>query len=262
MLDLNHKSGAKLSPSTLSDKINAVIDVGIVTRKSREPARNYLGASTLGDPCARRLVYIATNTPTDEPLTAKTIRIFDVGHVTEDFLAGASEFDAVFTNAAVRWFHDAGFDLRTRDSKGQQFRWSALGGRISGAIDGVFCGGPEIDGLAYPVLWEAKSANKKNWSKFRKHGVRVGSETYNGQAQLNMAYLDVGKTLFTFVNKDTSEIFHELVDFDPAVAQRLSDRAFEVITMADKGELPERIATNPDYWMCKMCGFYKRCWQP
>jgi hypothetical protein len=259
MLNLNHHSGLAIRPPDFADKINTVIDQGILARRAKEPPRKYLGASLLGDPCTRRLVYIATQTAPDEELTPQKIRIFDVGHTMEDFLGG-SESDIAFTNAAARWFHDAGFNLRVKDSKGRQFGWEAIDGKIQGHIDGVILDGPPIESMHYPALLEIKSVNKKSWSRFKKHGVRIASDLYFGQMQLNMAYLDVFHTVFTAINKDTSELTHELIEFDPKVAQRLSDRALEVVTMASKGELPERIASQSDYFICRMCSYYRRCW--
>lgn len=262
MLNFNHDSGLKITSPDFSDLVNQKIDEGVLARRAREPKRNYLGASLLGDPCTRRLVYTKMGVEPDEAFTARTLRIFDIGHGMEDFVGeqfGLGE-EQVFKDAAARWFRDAGFQLLTKDKAGKQFGWDALGGQIQGHIDGVLVDGPRIDGLGYAALWETKALNKKNWSKMKKHGVKIGSELYHGQVQLNMGYLSVFQTVFTCVNKDSQEVSHELVGFDPAVAQRLSDRALEIVTMASKGELPPRIATQPDFYICRMCSRKQRCW--
>ena len=261
MIDLNSGSGVTLRPPDFADHINAAIDAGILARRAREPKRNYLGASLLGEPCTRKLVYIASGKPPDAEFTPRTLRIFDIGHDMEDFLAGeGSEQNEVYSKAAARWFHDAGFDLRVKGRDGKQFGWEALGGWMQGHIDGVFCGGPDIPGLAYPALWENKAVNKKSWSGFKKHGVKIKSPTYHGQTQLNMGYLDVWQTVFTTVNKDTEELNHELVSFDQSVAQRLSDRALEIKRMVEVGVVPERISQHADFYLCKMCGYARGCW--
>lgn len=264
MLDLNHGSNAAVKPPDFADKVNEVINAGIKKRIAKRKPSNVLGAAQLGDPCMRRLVYKRMGIEPDEPLNAKSMRIFDIGQEMEDFLGGAvAETDAVHERAAsARWFHDAGFDLRTKGTDGRQFGWRILDNAVKGFIDGVFLGGPDIEGMHYPALWEAKALNQKGWSKIRKHGVRIGNEIYFGQMQVNMAYLDVGHTLFTAINKNTSELYHELITFDPAVAQRLSDRALEVITAATKGELLPRVAANKDYFVCRFCNFSQRCWTP
>ena len=47
----------------------------------------------------------------------------------------------------------------------------------------------------------------------------------------------------------------------PAEAQRLSDRAVDIIRAAQAGELPPRIAANPDFYLCRFCPFQTRCWE-
>ena len=70
----------------------------------------------------------------------------------------------------------------------------------------------------------------------------------------------VERTLFTALNKNTQALHHELVRFDPAAAQRLSDKAVAILRAADAGELPPRLATTPDHHACRFCPFPQRCW--
>ena len=61
MVDLNHGSGcvpgrAGNGPS-LSERINRRVDVALLEAREAEPPRHYLGASVLGDLCARRVAY-------------------------------------------------------------------------------------------------------------------------------------------------------------------------------------------------------------
>jgi hypothetical protein len=66
--------------------------------------------------------------------------------------------------------------------------------------------------------------------------------------------------LFTAINKDTQEIWSELVPFDGGLAQRMSDRAVRVIRATEVGEQLPRIATEPGYYECKYCAWANRCW--
>jgi len=52
-----------------------------------------------------------------------------------------------------------------------------------------------------------------------------------------------------------------VVPFDPAEAQRLSDRAVEILQAAAAGELPPRIATTADFYLCRFCPYASRCWE-
>ena len=66
--------------------------------------------------------------------------------------------------------------------------------------------------------------------------------------------------LFTAINKDSEEIWFELVPFDGGLAQRMSDRAVRVITATDSQELLPRHATTPTHVECKFCPWQDRCW--
>jgi hypothetical protein len=90
--------------------------------------------------------------------------------------------------------------------------------------------------------------------------VQVSKPVYFGQMQLYMAYMGLGSALFTALNKDTCELYHEHVPFDPATAQELSDKAVTVLRAADAGELLPRIAAHADFYLCRFCPFAARCW--
>lgn len=260
MLDFNHGSKSSVAPPTLSDSINDLIDTAILDRRAKQPPRKYLGASMLGDPCLRKLCYSYAHTPKDREFTAQVLRIFDVGHGTEDFLAGERESTAVFKEAAARWLHDAGFDLRAKNADGEQFGWEGLGGRIQGHVDGIIVSGPPLMSMVYPAVWECKALNMKNWNKIKKHGLRVGSEEYFGQTQLNMAYLDISYTLFTALQKNDEQLHHELVILDAAIAQEISDKSVSVVRAVESGGLLPRIASHRDYYRCKWCDWRQTCW--
>jgi hypothetical protein len=66
--------------------------------------------------------------------------------------------------------------------------------------------------------------------------------------------------LFTATNRDCLALYHEIVPFDAAEAQALSDKAVAVIRAAEAGELLPRIATAPDFHLCRTCEYAKRCW--
>ncbi|HET7866939.1 MAG TPA: hypothetical protein VFL86_21265, partial [Burkholderiaceae bacterium] len=68
--------------------------------------------------------------------------------------------------------------------------------------------------------------------------------------------------LFTALNADTMEIYIELVPFDAALAQRMSDRAVKVITATEAGDLLPRSFTDATHFECRMCAWQDRCWKP
>ena len=72
--------------------------------------------------------------------------------------------------------------------------------------------------------------------------------------------ISAAPAVFTAINKDTAEMHHELVPFDAALAQRMSDRAVRILRATDAGELLPRIATSRDFFECRFCPWAERCW--
>jgi hypothetical protein len=252
MIDLNSGSGFVYGAlSAVCDagvRINALIDAALETEHRSKPVRDYLGGSRIGEPCARRLAYEVTRAPVDDgkAFDGRLLRIFDAGHQFEDL--------------TIRWLQTAGFDLRTRARDGGQFGFSVAGGRLRGHIDGAIVGGPDV-GIAWPALFEHKALKQSAWTDLVKRGLKQAKPIYFAQCQIYMAYMQLEVALFTAMNKDTQELYHEVVPFDLAEAQRLSDKAVEILRAIEAEELPPRIAAAPDFYLCRMCPYARRCWE-
>lgn len=242
MMDFN-------STASISGQVAALIDIGLQQTRARQEVRRYLGASRLGVACERALQYEFAQAPVDygRDTQGRMLRIFERGHVVEDCM--------------VAWLRSAGFDLRTRKADGEQFGFSVADGRLQGHIDGVIVGGPE--GFAYPALWENKCLGSKSWRELEKNRLAVAKPVYAAQVALYQAYLELHEhpALFTAVNADTMEIYAELVPFDAALAQRMSDRAVKVITATEAGELLPRSFADATHFECRMCAWQDRCWR-
>lgn len=243
-LDFNHRE----KPPAFVDEVNACIDQALVAENATRPQRDYLGGSRLGESCSRRLQYEYLKAPKDAGagFSGQSLRIFALGHVLE--------------NLAIEWLRKAGFDLRVRNRQGEQFGFSAAGGRVQGHADGVVVAAP--NGMAVPALWECKSANAKNWRDIAKRGVTLAKPIYAAQIALYQAYLGLTEhpALFTAINKDTCEIWHELVPYDGALAQAASDKAVQILRACDAGEQLPRHTADPEHFECRFCAWKERCW--
>jgi hypothetical protein len=124
----------------------------------------------------------------------------------------------------------------------------------------VIVAGPDI-GVRWPALWEHKALNAKSWNDIVKRGLRAAKPLYFAQVQIYMAYMEIGATLFSALNKDSQALHHEVVSFDPAEAQALSDKAVDILRAVAAGELPSRIAAASDYYLCRFCPYARRCWE-
>jgi hypothetical protein len=196
--------------------------------------------------------------PKDEGrnFSGKLLRIFAAGHLFEDL--------------AIKWLRLSRFELfTTKGNKpnGEQFGFETAGGRIQGHVDGIFTSGPDDLSMGYPALWECKSMNNKSWKDTAKRGIAISKPVYAAQIAVYQAYMEpqvagisTNPALFTAINKDTAEIYHELVPFDGAMAQKMSDKGVRIIQATEAGELLPRISRESTHFECKMCSYQDRCW--
>ncbi len=250
MLDFNH--GAKLPAdhpraADISDRINAYIDAAFASERANAVRREYVGASAIGNPCLRALQYGYVGVPVDAGrMEGKVLRIFRTGHVFEDELAN--------------WMRMAGFELDTIDpATGKQYGFAVLGGKGKGHLDGIIRSGPIP--MQYPCLWECKALNEKGWQDVKKRGLALAKPVYAAQVAIDQGYLDLlAPAIFTALNKNTGELHHEFVPFDPQLAQQMSDKMALIVTSTEQQQLLPRAYANADYFECKWCDWYKTCW--
>ncbi len=242
-LDFNHKKN-------ISNRLTYLIDHALEQENKQKPVRNYLGGSRIGVQCKRQLQFEFFDTPKDpgKDFDGQTLRTFQIGHALEDL--------------ATQWIRKAGVDLRTHDSEGKQFGFVTGKGAIRGHIDGCIVNGPEDFG-PFPRLWECKTAKGQKWREIQKHKVKKANWVYYVQCQLYMAYMGLTENpaLFTAINKDTSELYFEVIEFDSEVAQEASDKGAQIIEASWNGEILPRITKDPSFWMCKWCAWADRCWE-
>jgi hypothetical protein len=235
LVDFNR---ANVSITALSVAINELIE------RAEPPeanVRQYLGASSVGSECLRRVQY---DWLVDPQHPTRTRDIFARGHFFEE--------------VSRQHLQRSGF----RFASGE-LRFVAAGGLFRGHADGILNAGPRLPGVAYPCLWEHKCLGAKGWRNIERDGVEQAYPQYAAQVWLYQAYLEVTEhpALFTATSADTCERLHVLVPFNAEQAQAWSDRAVTVIEATRCGELLPRITDDPTDWCCKMCGHRERCWR-
>jgi hypothetical protein len=99
-------------------------------------------------------------------------------------------------------------------------------------------------------------------------GVKKAKPVYAVQMALYQAYMEElipgllkNPALLTVVNKDTSELYHELVPFDAGLAQTASDRAVHILRATQAGETLPRISLDLDSFPCRFCDWRTICWK-
>lgn len=223
----------------------AAIDKGTMA-KADTGFRNHLGASVIGHECARHVWYHFRWAALDHP-EPRMVRLWDRGNREE----------AVFETL----LRDAGLTVSTsEEATGKQYRISDFGGLFGGSTDGVVWGFHLIDETwALGEVWglvEFKTHNDKSFTKLVKEGVAKSKPRHVAQMQIYMAYRGLPFALYCAVNKDTDELYFEIVLYDQAQAVRWRMRADNAIHSVQP--LP-KISQSPAWYECKFCQFSDVC---
>jgi len=226
-----------------------------------EGFRSHLGASLLGGECARDLWY-GFHWYHKGKFNGKTLRLFNRGHLEE------ARFIALLLMIGVQVYQ--------QDAEGKQYRISELGGHLGGSGDGVGIGVPDNPGG--PSLLEFKTHGEtsfdelagKSWRKvhaglcdprepqlpFDGKGVRAAKFEHFVQMQTYMRKMGIMCGLYMAVNKNTDDIYAEIVLLDADFADQFLQRGRQVIMMADP---PKKLSESPGWYGCKWCNHKPVC---
>ena len=81
------------------------------------------------------------------------------------------------------------------------------------------------------VLLEVKSANDKRFRELQKERDYGGwSETYRWQIHCYMGAMSLTHALVVVVNKNNSEIYSEIIEFDPSIWEKAQEKARKIST--------------------------------
>jgi hypothetical protein len=201
--------------------------------------RAHLGASVIGHACERYL-WLHFRWAGRERFDGRMLRLFEAGHQ--------------FEPRAVAELRAIGVQVHEVDETGQQYRVSAHGGHFGGSLDGAVRGLPEA-----PRTWhvvEFKTHGDKSFAELTAKGVRASKPMHWAQMQVYMGLTGMQRALYLAENKNTSALYQERIEFDPAEFAKLSERAARIIAAA---EPPPRINDDPAWYVCKMCTFHGMC---
>ena len=208
-------------------------------RGTAEKARRYLGASSIGDACSRKLWY-RFRWALQENHPGRLYRLFNRGHREEP----------VF----VEELRGIGATVWEFGEDGQQFGVSFCSGHFRGHCDGVAQGLPEAPKT--PHLLEFKTHSNKSFNDLRNNGVQKSKPVHYDQMQVYMHGLELSRALYLAVNKDTDELYSERLEYSQSHALAIIARAESIIAA---NEPPPRCSDNPAYYLCKMCEFAPIC---
>jgi hypothetical protein len=223
----------------LAKQIMADIDAFCVSLYTEAP-RNHLGASVIGEKCARKLWY-AFRWMHQEQLSGQQLRLFNRGHKEEDRL--------------IEWIKGMGAEVFSHSADGKQFRISASGGHFGGSLDGALKLPPRY-GLDIPFLAEFKTHNQNNFNKLVKQGVRMSHPKHFDQMSTYGTVYNLTYAVYFGICKNTDDIQVEVVEVDKALGQRNLAKADKIILSQTA---PGRIAASIAFADCSYCSMSGIC---
>lgn len=232
------------------DPTLAALDALHEQASGSDAPRRYLGASAIGDPCARKIWYGFRHAmPRSFP--ASSYRAIQDGHRGEALM--------------IQWLRSIpGIQLWTEDpdQPGQQIGFTALSGHHRGNLDGIISG--LYQDPATPHVWEMKVCNEKKWDKLvkliLKHGekaaLKVWDEIYYAQAQDYMHHMQLTHHYLTVATPGKRKLVSCRTEYCATDAKAILKKA-ETIIAAERP--PLRLSDNPAWYQCKWCDYHTLC---
>lgn len=229
--------------------------MGDVYRDEEESHRSHLGASILGRDCGRDVWY-SFHWTTKASFEGRMLRLFNRGHIEE------ARFIAMLMTV--------GSQVYQQDEQGKQFRIQFGNGHGGGSGDGI---GVNIPFVNVPALLECKTHNERSFTElagspddwraflqgkgpFKGKGLKEGKFEHYVQAQLYMRRMQLTICLYMAVNKNTDDLFIQIVELDPETADQFIERGEKLIYMPTP---PKKISESPGFWKCRFCDHRPTC---
>lgn len=228
-------------------------------RPKEEGPRGHLGASVLGHECAREIWY-GWRWFSASSFDGRMLRLFNRGHLEE------ARFIAMLLMI--------GCQVYQQDANGKQYRIHFGWGHGGGSGDGVAIGIPDLEANT-PVNCEFKTHGEKSFielagklPEWRKHvenpqrnpftgkGVREAKPEHFIQMQLYMHKMGLAAALYVAVNKNTDDIYAELIALDSQLAEQYINRGEKIIEMR---EPPKKLSESPGFFKCRFCNHIGVC---
>jgi len=203
----------------------------------KDAPRSYIGASSIGSECLRQIWYQYHGINSD---VSPQLQIsFDIGKNLEGLILDYLER----TNIEV---------IRPCEDNSYLYVHSDSLPEFAGHMDAIIV----LPNSGARAVIDIKTAKSSSFQRFVNKGMRVWSERYYAQLQAYMGMSGIGNAVLLALNKDTSEMHEEWIEFDEIYYAELEAKA----SMIHKHEEPPaKINRSPLFYLCRMCGFRDVC---
>lgn len=202
--------------------------------------RSHLGASLIGEKCARKLWY-GFRWAFKEKHSGRQLRLFNRGHKEEDRL--------------IEWIQGIGARIWSHDENGNQFRIASTDGHFGGSLDGAMFL-PTQYGLDLAFLCEFKTHNQNSFNRLVKNKVRQSHPKHFAQMSVYGKVYGFQYAIYFAICKNDDEIHVEVVELDWNLADQLLDKASRI---TNSRVAPGRIAASAAFSDCATCSFAGIC---
>ena len=221
-------------------------DREIVRRESLEKPRTYLGMSSIGESCSRKLWY-RFRWAQKETFDADTLKRFEDGHLGEDLIV-------------KRLQGVPGLSLTHTGSS--QLTYSDINGHFKGHPDGVVSGLLQAPKTTH--IFEAKVCAEKKITELKKAKLELGEKkalrkwnfVYYCQAILYMFYEGLTRHYLVAATPGVRDWISVRTDADDVAAKTLISKADRIIKSQNP---PEKVSEDPAWFECRFCQFSGMC---
>lgn len=233
--------------------------IGDAYRTDEDGHRSHMGASMLGGDCARA-IYYNHRWATKGQFPGRILRLFNRGHLEE------ARFIALLLSI--------GCEVYQQDEKGAQFRISFAQGHGGGSGDGIIVHVPDLP-EGTNALGEFKTHGEKSFIElsgklpewrayldgkgdFTGKGLREAKFEHYVQMQLYMRKMGLAAGLYVAVNKNTDDLYAEVVPLNAELGDQFFARGEELVWMETP---PKKINNSPGFYKCRFCDHKPVCHQ-
>lgn len=207
--------------------------------KIQELPRPHMGASQLGHACDRWL-WLQFRHAVIERHSGRMLLLFRRGHEEESRIVAHLKKVGISVN-------NTGEDQISFD----------FGCHVKGSCDGVIDG---IKGfIEERLILECKTHSEKSFKDLKESGVKKSKPMHWVQCCVYGFGAGCKYALYFAVNKNTDEIYIEILELDFDIAISAIERGHR-IALSDR--MPEPMpGASASWWTCKYCQAYAMCWE-
>lgn len=217
-------------------------------RAAQEKPRAYLGMSSIGGSCSRKLWYDFRKVGR-ERFDAATLKRFEDGHRTEQVVIDR-----------LRLLD--GITLIDRREDGEQIGYIDLDGHFRGHLDGDILGIPQAPKT--PHVLEVKCCSEKKFNELKKAVAELGEKqalkkwnpVYYTQGQCYCHYHSRSRHYLVVATPGGRDWMGVRTDYDATHAIQAIAKAKRII---QSNEPLDRISNDPSYFECRWCTFAGVC---